>query len=108
MQSTTPPVKAAHLSVVPVADDSQARLSRADVAQRLGVSVASVRRYEGSLLHPTVDKSGAHWFSIKEVTALAAARANEALDRGAIRNAKPAAEPRTRGELAALVFERFE
>lgn len=46
--------------------------------------------------------------SAAEVTALAASRANQALDRGQIRNAKAAPEARTRGEIAALVFERFE
>jgi hypothetical protein len=55
-----------------------------------------------------VDENGVHWFDPKEVTALAAARANQALARGKIRNATPRREPRTRGELAALVFERFE
>ncbi len=108
MENAHPTAKPPHLSVVSNADDKQSRLSRADAAARLGVSVATVRRYEGSRLHPTVDSSGAHWFSAKEVTALAASRANQALDRGQIRNAKPAPEARTRGEIAALVFERFE
>lgn len=78
------------------------------MAERLGISVATVRRNEGTLLHPTVDKHGAHWFDPKEVTALAASRANQALARGALRAAAPAPEMRTRGELAALVYERFE
>lgn len=108
MQNAHPPAKPLHLSVVSNADKKDARLSRADAAARLGVSVATIRRYEGSRLHPTVDSSGAHWFSAKEVTALAASRANQALDRGQIRNAKPAPDARTRGEIAALVFERFE
>jgi hypothetical protein len=81
-------------------------LTRADVAKRIGASVASVRRYEGELLHPVVDDDGKHWFDPKEVTALAARRANEG--KAKIRNAKPADEARTRGEIAALVFERFE
>jgi hypothetical protein len=72
------------------------------------VSVATVRRYEGTLLHPTIDDAGAHWFSPKEVTALAASRANQALDRGSIRNATSVPDARTRGETAALVFERLE
>jgi DNA-binding transcriptional MerR regulator len=108
MKTVHAPAKAPHLSVLSNTDDNQPRLSRADVADRLGVSVATVRRYEGTLLNPTVDNSGAHWFSPKEVTALAASRANQALDRGTIRNAKPVPEARTRGEVAALVFERFE
>jgi AcrR family transcriptional regulator len=108
VQNAHAPEKTPRLSVVSNKDDSQPRLSRADVAERLGVSVATVRRYEGSKLHPTVDSSGAHWFSAKEVTALAASRANQAIDRGAIRNTTPAPEVRTRGEIAALVFERFD
>jgi hypothetical protein len=55
-----------------------------------------------------VDDNGVHWFDPNEVTALAASRANQALARGKIRNPAPAPETRTRGEVAALVFERFE
>jgi hypothetical protein len=108
MQNAHPLVKTPQLSVISNANDSPARLSRAETATRLGVSVATVRRYEGTLLHPAIDDSGAHWFSPKEVTALAASRANQALDRGTIRSATPVPEARTRGEIAALVFERFE
>jgi uncharacterized small protein (DUF1192 family) len=90
------------------AKDTAGLLSRAQVAQRIGASIATVRRLEGTLLHPIVDKDGTHRFDPKEVTALAASRANQALDRGAIRNDKPAPDARTRGEIAALVFERFE
>jgi hypothetical protein len=108
MQNAHPPVKPPHLSVVSNTNDKDARLSRADAAARLGVSVATVRRYEGTQLHPTVDSNGAHWFSAKEVTALAASRANQALDRGQIRIVKPAPDARTRGDIAALVFERLE
>lgn len=101
--------KPSHLSVVSAANDSATLLSRTQVAERIGASVATVRRYEGTLLHPLVDKDGTHRFDPKEVTALAASRANQALGRGTIRNAKPVVpEARTRGEIAALVFERFE
>src|SRR5207245_4615575 len=99
--------KTPQLSVISNADDNTGRLSRAEAAARLGVSVATVRRYEGTLLHATVDDAGAHWFSPKEVTALAASRANQAIDRGSIRNAKPVPEARTRGEIAARVFDRY-
>jgi len=108
MKNATPTENTAYLSLVPVADDNPKRLSRAQVAQRLGVSVATVRRNEGTLLHPNLDAQGAHWFDPKEVTALAASRANQGLARGSIRSAPSAPEPRTRGELAALLFERFE
>jgi DNA-binding transcriptional MerR regulator len=108
MENAHPFVKTPLLSVVANAGDNPPLVSRSEAAARLGVSVATVRRYEGTLLHPHVDKDGTHRFDAKEVTALAASRANQAIDRGAIRNAKPATEPRTRGEIAALVFERFE
>jgi hypothetical protein len=108
MKNAAPADKSSHLSLVPVADDNPKLLSRAQVAERLGVSVATVRRNEGTLLNPQVDKHGAHWFDPKEVTALAASRANQALARGGLRAALSAPETRTRGELAALVFERFE
>jgi len=105
MKNASAPEKTPHLSLVP---DGPKRLSRAQVAERIGASVPTVRRYEGTLLHPHVDENGVHWFDPNEVTALAASRANQALARGKIRNATAAREPRTRGELAALVFERFE
>lgn len=108
MQNASPPEKTPHLSLVPESNDSPKRLTRAQVAERIGASVPTVRRYEGTLLHPDVDENGVHWFDPNEVTALAASRANQALARGKIRNATPRREPRTRGELAALVFERFE
>ena len=108
MKTAPAPSKPSHLSVVTNANDTAAMLSRAQVAERIGASVATVRRYEGTLLHPHIDKDGTHRFDPKEVIALAASRANQALDRGAIRNEKPVPEIRTRGEIAALVFERFE
>jgi hypothetical protein len=108
MKSSPAPSKPPHLSVVTNANDPSAMLSRAQAAERIGASVATVRRYEGTLLHPVVDKDGTHRFDPKEVTALAATRANQALGRGAIRNEKPVPDARTRGEVAALVFERFE
>jgi hypothetical protein len=97
-----------HLSLAPNTSDTIRRLTRAQVAERIGASVPTVRRHEGTLLHPHVDEKGVHWFDPKEVTALAASRANNALARGSLRSAKPVPETRTRGELAALVFERFE
>lgn len=103
------PAKSPYLSVVTSPSDNRERLSRGQVAERIGASVATVRRYEGNELSPQVDEHGVHWFDVKQVTALASKRANEALVRGRIRNV-PAAKPeeRTKGEIAALVFERFE
>ena len=108
MKNAPDPAKAPHLSVVSTTNDTVKLMTRAQVAERIGASVATVRRYEGTLLHPRVGDDGTHRFDPAEVTALAASRANQALDRGTIRNAKPAPDARTRGEIAALVFERFE
>ena len=108
MKNAPTPTKAPHLSVVSNANDTATLMTRAQVAERIGASVATVRRYEGTLLHPHVDKDGTHRFDPKEVMALAASRANQALDRGLIRSPKLAPDARTRGEIAALVFERFE
>jgi hypothetical protein len=108
MKAPPAPEKPTHLSLVPSANDGSKRLTRAQVAERIGASIPTVRRSEGTHLHPHVDENGVHWFDPAEVTAFAASRANEALSRGKIRNGMPARESRTRGELAALVFERFE
>jgi hypothetical protein len=108
MKNAPAPAKAPHLSVVSPTNAPANLMTRAQVAARIGASIATVRRYEGTLLHPHVDKDGTHRFDPAEVTALAASRANQALDRGTIRNGKPVPEARTRGEITALVFERFE
>ena len=46
-------------------------MTRKQVAARLGRSLATVRRLEGTELHPVVDASGVHRFSSREVEALA-------------------------------------
>jgi hypothetical protein len=51
-----------------------AMLTRAQVARRLGKSIATVRRLEGSQLHPRRDASGVFRFDEAEVSRLAAAR----------------------------------
>ena len=87
------------------------RLTRAQVAERLGVSISTVRRYEGERLRPEVGEGDVRWFDAAKVAALAAELANEA-PRPRLRNAGRAsgAAPASRSadELAALVFERFE
>lgn len=45
-------------------------MTRKQVAQRLGKSIATVRRLEGVLLHPTLDSSGKHHFDADDVEAL--------------------------------------
>jgi hypothetical protein len=47
-------------------------LTRAQVARRLGKSIATVRRLEGEQLHPTRDAAGIHQFDAAEVERLAA------------------------------------
>jgi hypothetical protein len=75
----------------------------------LNISVSTVRRYEGEKLHPTIDEHEVRWFDEKDVTALAATLANEGRSRrSANTSSPPAAEARTTGETAALVFERLE
>jgi DNA-binding transcriptional MerR regulator len=97
--------------VLPGAAQQASSLTRGQVAARLGISVSTVRRYEGDKLHPTVDEHEVRWFDEKEVAALAATLANST---GAKRSASTSAamarapESRTAGEIAALVFERFE
>jgi hypothetical protein len=46
-------------------------MTRQQVARRLGKSLATVRRLEGALLHPTRDSRGIHRFDNEEVEALA-------------------------------------
>lgn len=79
-------------------DDTQPTgpLTRAETAKRLGVSTATVRRMEGTLLNPSVDRLGRHLFERAEVYAVAQARAR-----------RPGARA-SDGRLAAKVFTMFE
>ena len=70
-------------------------LTRAQVAQRLGISISSVRRLEGGALHPLKDASGVYRFAAAEVEAARASR-------------KSRPRPLTDGELAAVAFRRFD
>jgi hypothetical protein len=45
-------------------------LTRSQVAKRLGKSIATVRRLEGSALHPIQDRDGVHRFDAREVDAV--------------------------------------
>lgn len=111
MKAVSTSQESRHLSVVPPKTASAKRLTRAEVAARLGVSISTVRRYEGSRLHPDVDEDDVRWFDAKAVMDLAAELANDPR-REQRRNANATAasvEPqREGGELAALVFERLE
>ncbi len=87
------------------------KLTRGQVATRLGISVSTVRRLEGTRLHPTIDSDDVRWFDEKEVASVAAELANTgvAKRKGASNAAVTAiSSARSQGELAALVFARFE
>jgi len=75
-----------------------AGMTRQAVAERLGISVASVRRMEGVELHPRVDAKGVHLFDPQEVEALAT-------DRVATATTEP---PTIAGEVAAAVFAALD
>jgi len=108
--------KTPHLSVLPGGNPAApARLSRAQVADRLGISISTVRRYEGSRLHPQIGADSVHWFDASEVAEFAAELANEPRMLRRLRNAASGvsnggakAAPRSADEVAAQVFERFE
>ena len=85
-----------------------AALTRDDVAKRLGVSISTVRRLEGRRLHPAIDSNSVRRFKASDVERLA--KEIEAEQRSP-RNAQQAvvrAAEMSRGELAALVFEKLE
>jgi hypothetical protein len=69
-------------------------LTRAEAAQALGVSTSTVRRLEGSRLHPKVDAEGRHVFDFEEVRALGPNGARSRLGTSA-------------GEMAARACELF-
>jgi DNA-binding transcriptional MerR regulator len=89
-------------------DSKRAPLTRADVAERLGVSVSTVRRFEGSRLHPVISDKGVRRFKPEDVERLAAALAAEQITPSRIEKAAVRAAELPKGELAALVFERLE
>jgi len=89
-------------------DMKRAPLTRADVAERLGVSVSTVRRFEGSRLHPVISDKGVRRFKPEDVERLAAALAAEQNTPSRIEKAAIRASELPKGELAALVFERLE
>lgn len=85
-----------------------AALTRDDVAKRLGVSISTVRRLEGTRLHPLIDDKSVRRLKASDVERLA--KELEAEQRSP-RNAQQAvvrAAEMPKGELAALVFERLE
>jgi hypothetical protein len=73
---------------------SQGFLTRSDAARRLGVTTTTIRRFEGTHLHPRVAADGTRLFTADEVERLARSRA-----------VKPA--PEASGEVAAEAFRLF-
>lgn len=73
-------------------------MTRFDVADFLRISHSSVRRLEGTKLHPVIDDKGRRLFDPREVEALE-------LD---VRPYKPRVKPSAQGRLAARVFRSFE
>jgi DNA-binding transcriptional MerR regulator len=83
-------------------------LTRDDVAKRLGVSISTVRRFEGTRLHPVIDTKSVRRFKASDVERLAKElNAEQRSPRNAQQAVARAAEM-SKGELAALVFERLE
>jgi hypothetical protein len=76
----------------------KAKLTRRTVANRLGVSVSTVRRMEGIDLHPYQDERGVWCFDGLEVEAIAAKQAPRPAK---VRNSDA-------GQIAARVFEAFQ
>lgn len=58
------------ISMPDAAGQNRGMLTRSQVARRLGKSIATVRRLEGTLLHPRTDPSGIRRFDAREVDAL--------------------------------------
>ena len=94
---------------------------RGAAAKRLGVSVATLRRYEGKRINPIKDKNGDHRFDPEELDALAKqlqkrktrkpptapkALRNKAPPRDPPRDVPP--EPRVSGAVTKRAFEMFE
>lgn len=72
--------------------------TRSTVAAVLRVSVTTVRRWEGTLLHPTLSRDGTHLFDRTEVESLAQQRPVAPRD----------AVPVSPGEIAAAAFALFK
>jgi hypothetical protein len=73
------------------------RMTRKQVAERLGVSLSKVRTMEGKELHPTRE-NGVNYFTVAEIDALARADAAPVKAKGGL----------TDGQLAARVFRLLD
>jgi hypothetical protein len=73
-------------------------LTRGQVARRLDVSIATVRRLEGTVLHPRTDEDGVRLFEAQEVERVALARSSKPMSKAATMS---------EGEVAAEAFKLF-
>lgn len=81
------------------------KLTRADVARRLGVSRTTVRRFEGKALHPVEGPGGVRFFEEREVQAL---QITYRADRSAACATDADDADDAAGHHAADAFERFD
>jgi DNA-binding transcriptional MerR regulator len=98
-------------------DDISQWPQRSEAAKRLGISVTTLRRYEGKLITPVVDERGENRFNPKDLDALArqlrkrkerrvVKRSGDAPRKSAPAKGPP--EPRVSGETTKRAFEMFE
>jgi DNA-binding transcriptional MerR regulator len=85
-----------------------AALTRDDAAKRIGVSISTVRRFEGTRLHPSIDDNSARRFKGSDVERLAKELEAEQRSPRDAQQAVVGAAEMSKGELTALVFERLE
>jgi DNA-binding transcriptional MerR regulator len=83
-------------------------LTRDDVAKRLGVSISTVRRFEGTRLQPVIDAKSVRRFKASDVERLAKELNTEQRSARNAQQAAVRAAEMPKGELAAVVFERLE
>src|ERR1043165_1200087 len=84
------------------------RSARAMTSPSDSASISTVRRLEGTRLHPSIDNKSVRRFKASDVERLAKElEAEQRSPRNAQQAVVPAAEI-PKGELAALVFERLE
>ena len=79
-------------------------MTRQQVADRLGVSVATVRRMEGKELHPTIGINGVRLFDPKEVETIALSRPTRGPAPPQKRADQPLLSGSVTGDVAADVF----
>jgi hypothetical protein len=77
------------------------KLTRAEVARRLGVSVTTLRRMEGTKLHPTKRADGVHVFDETEVESVMVTYRQ-------VRSRTTRATTEVDGTIAAQAFEYFD